>query len=106
VANGATKSEIKHPLAGGRKLVHAAIEGPESAVYYRGEGQLTNGRAVVCLPQYFEALTRQDGRTVMLTNVDGFDRLAVARQASRQVANGRFFVVSDNVSSSQVFNGK
>ncbi len=104
VADGAKKFAIKHPLKDGKTLVHASIEGPESAVYYRGEAMLVDGRAVVCLPEYFEALTRREGRTVMLTNVDGFDRLAVERQAGTQVANGRFLVVSDDVTSSQVFN--
>jgi len=104
VASGAKKSEIKHPLKAGRKVVHAAMEGPESALYYRGEAQLTNGRAVIDLPEYFEALTRPDGRTVMLTNADGFDRLAVERRGGKQVTNGQFTVVSDNSSSSQAFN--
>ena len=104
VATGAKKFAISHPLQKGKRLTHAAIEGPETAVYYRGETRLTNGRAVVCLPEYFEALTRREGRTVMLTNVDGFDRLAVERQAGAQVTNGQFIVVSENTSSSQAFN--
>jgi len=103
VARGAKKFAIKHPCKDGQTLVHAAIEGPEAAVYYRGEAQLTNGRAVVALPAYFEALTRAEARTVMLTNVDGFDRLAVVRQAGRQVAEGKFIVASESTSSSQAF---
>lgn len=103
IARGAKKFAIPHPCKAGRTLVHAAIEGPEAAVYYRGEAQLTNGRAVVSLPEYFEALTRAEGRTVMLTNVDGFDRLAVRRQAGQQVANGRFIVIAENAASSQAF---
>ena len=103
MAQGAKKFVIAHPCQADRTLVHAAIEGPEAAVYYRGEAQLANGRAVVSLPPYFEALTRMDGRTVMLTNVDGFDRLAVQRREGRQVANGQFVVISENSSSSQAF---
>ncbi len=103
VAQGAKKFAIQHPCHPSKTLVHAAIEGPEAAVYYRGEAQLTHGRAVIRLPQYFEALTSAEGRTVMLTNVDGFDRLAVQRQDGKQVANGRFTVISENVSSSQSF---
>jgi hypothetical protein len=104
VASGAKKFAIDHPTRPGRTLTHAAIEGPEAAVYYRGEGQLVGGRAVVALPEYFEALTRADGRTVMLTNVDGFDRLAIERQAGRQVADGRFVVIAENPKSTQAFN--
>ncbi len=39
----------------------------------------------------------------MLTNINGFDRLAVARQAGLQVADGGFVVISDNLASSQAF---
>jgi hypothetical protein len=103
VARGAKKFVIPHPCKKAGTLVHAAVEGPEAAVYYRGEAQLIDGRAVVRLPEYFEALTRTEGRTVMLTNVDGFDRLAVKRQGGQQVAKGEFIVISDNTASSQVF---
>ena len=103
VAQGAKKFAIPHPCQEGRMLVHAAIEGPEATVYYRGEAQLTHGRAIVSLPDYFEKLTRLEGRTVILTNVDGFDRLAIQRQDGRQVAGGEFIVISDNLASSQAF---
>jgi hypothetical protein len=103
VARGAKKFEIDHPTQPGKRLVHAAIEGPEAAVFYRGEAQLTNGRAMIELPEYFEKLTRSEGRTVLLTNLDGFDRIAVKRQSGRQVSDGRFLVISDNPGSSQAF---
>jgi hypothetical protein len=104
VARGAKKFVINHPTQPGKKLVHAAIEGPEAAVYYRGESQLRDGKAVIELPQYFEALTAPHGRTVMLTLVDGFDRLAVQRQSGTQVKDGRFIVICDNPASTQSFN--
>jgi hypothetical protein len=58
---------IDHPTKPDHSLIHACLEGPESAVYYRGEAQLEWGRATIRLPEYFEALTRQEGRTVILT---------------------------------------
>jgi hypothetical protein len=58
---------IDHPTRPSNDLVHACLEGPESAVYYRGQGRLEHGRARVVLPDYFEALTRAEGRTVQLT---------------------------------------
>jgi hypothetical protein len=58
---------IPHPAKPKHELVHACLEGPENAVYYRGQAQLKEGRATVRLPEYFEALTRQEGRTVQLT---------------------------------------
>lgn len=58
---------IEHPTKPDAYLVHACLEGPESSVYYRGRAQLSDGRAMIRLPEYFEALTRQEGRTVLLT---------------------------------------
>ena len=60
---------IDHPIdPEHRLLIHACLEGPENAVYYRGQGRLEGGRARVQLPDYFEALVRPDGRTVVLTS--------------------------------------
>jgi hypothetical protein len=103
IAAGAKKFVISHPTQPGKQLVHSAIEGPETAVYYRGEGQLANGRAEISLPEYFESLTNKEGRTVMLTNVDGFDRLSVQRQDGMQVKDGKFVVTAESPSSSQAF---
>jgi hypothetical protein len=58
---------IAHPAKPDHYLIHACLEGPESSVYYRGQAQLADGRATIRLPDYFEALTRQEGRTVLLT---------------------------------------
>lgn len=59
---------IDHPVEPETKsLKHSCIEGPEHGVYYRGEAELVNGEAVVELPDYFEALTGKEERTVFLT---------------------------------------
>lgn len=94
---------IDHPLDRSRYLVHAAIEGPEGAVYYRGSGRLEGGRARIELPEYFEALTCRGGRTIQLTNVDGFDRLAVRTQEGETIRDGAFLVMAENPASSQRF---
>jgi len=94
---------IDHPLDRDRYIVHASLEGPEGAVYYRGTARLEHGRVRIALPNYFEALTRTDGRTVTLTNVGGFDRLAVAKAGAAKVTGGAFTVVSDNPNSTQEF---
>ena len=65
--------------------------------------RLQNGRVVIYLPDYFEALVRIEGRTVMLTNMDGFERLAVQRQSGMPVRDGKLIVVSENTRSSQAF---
>lgn len=102
--NGGTKTfVIDHPGDPRRYLVHATLEGPEGAVFYRGSARLEHGRAEVALPPYFESLTHTSDRTVILTNIDGFDRLAVQTQRDGKVANGRFVVISDNPNSAQAF---
>lgn len=82
---------IPHPLDPGNKdLVHGTLEGPELAVYYRGESQLDKGQAEVGPPSYFEALVRTEGRTVQLTPLDGWSPLYV----EKGVQNGRFRVMT------------
>jgi hypothetical protein len=83
---------MAHPTAKDRMLVHACVEGPEAAVYYRGEGRLEDGAATVKLPSYFEGLTRVEGRTVQVTALcDGDDENIVALAAT-PVRKGRFGV--------------
>ena len=45
---------IDHPTNKSKYLVHACLEGPESGVYYRGRGCISEGRdsAVINLPEY------------------------------------------------------
>jgi hypothetical protein len=70
---------INHPLApDSKQLIHASLEGPETAVYYRGEAHLVRGEATIKLPDYFEALTRPEQRTVQLTPIDGWAPLFVS----------------------------
>lgn len=94
---------IDHPQRPDRYLVHATLEGPEGAVYYRGSARLERGRARVQLPGYFEALTRPEGRTILLTNLDGFDQLAVLQQDGAKIRDGVFVVASANPDSRQAF---
>ena len=58
---------IDHPLKDNYQLVHASLEGPEAGVYYRGTARLSNGKAKVTLPDYFDALTRDGETTILLT---------------------------------------
>lgn len=58
---------IDHPLYEDKHLVHACIEGPEAAVFYRGRSELVNGWAEIQLPEYFESLCAEEGRSVQLT---------------------------------------
>lgn len=113
VAAGQTKNfVIEHPLDDDLWLVHACLEGPTADVYYRGQGSLKpdNGkmsdgtvrvaRAVVELPPYFEALTREEGRTVQITPVVGFceddecDYFLPPSMGAGPVKDGKFTVYS------------
>jgi hypothetical protein len=58
---------IDHPVDEDRYLIHAAIEAPEALVMYRGTATVQDGEATVELPDYFEAATHVDGRTVQVT---------------------------------------
>lgn len=84
---------IQHPTKTNRHLIHACLEGPEAAVYYRGEGQLVDGWAEVVLPEYFEALTRREGRSVQLTCIadDPADEWCPVLHATRP-KHGKFYV--------------
>ena len=71
-----------------KRLIHSSLEGPEHAVFYRGEAKLKNGKAIIKLPDYFEALTRKEGRTVILTCKNGWSPLYV----DGEIENGKFIV--------------
>jgi len=89
---GSKNFRIAHPLEPrARQLVHAALEGPEAAVFYRGEGELRDGKVEIVLPRYFEALTRLAERTVMVTPICADDEM-VSALAATPVAGGRFRV--------------
>lgn len=93
---------IDHPTASDRYLVHAAIEGPENRVFYRGKVTLQHGQAFVALPDYFEGLTQENGRHVFLQNMSGFDKLAVKNQDGRRIKNGILHIVSQDKHSEAV----
>jgi hypothetical protein len=83
---------IDHPLdPKGKHLIHSTLEGPEKAVYYRGEAKLSKGKVTITLPAYFEALTRKEHRTVLLT-AKHTGSSAVAVLAASDVEDGKFSV--------------
>jgi hypothetical protein len=83
---------INHPLDPERRfLIHACLEGPENAIYYRGQGRLEGGHARVELPDYFEALARPDGRTVILTSCCE-ENEPISVLAASGIVNGAFNV--------------
>lgn len=95
---------IQHPLDPQNKcLVHSTLEGPELAVFYRGEAQLNQGEATIELPSYFEALTQKQHRTVLLTPIHEQGSSATSLSASH-VKEGKFTVKTiGNCNPSQKF---
>ena len=101
----ATKNfRINHPLdPEHRLLIHACLEGPENAVYYRGQGRLEGGLARVELPDYFEALARPEGRTVILTSCCE-ENEPISVLAASGIVNGAFNVrAADDRNPRQLF---
>ena len=83
---------IDHPTDRNKHLIHTTLEGPENAVFYRGTARLVDGKAEIVLPGYFEALTREEGRTVLVAPAcETLDEPASALAHSR-VRDGRFLV--------------
>lgn len=62
---------IDHPLEPQNKILrHMFVESPEALCIYRGKIALdASGEAIVALPSYFAALTKENEATVSLTSV-------------------------------------
>jgi hypothetical protein len=94
---GTKNFRIPHPLDPTKDLIHSCLEGPEAAVYYRGEGETSAGVATIALPDYFEALTRKEDRTVQITALVEDDSPTFGGQlAAGRVSNGKFNVYSED----------
>lgn len=81
---------IDHPTDNEKDLQHSTLEGPEIGVYYRGESQLINGEKTIILPDYFEALTHIENRTVLITAK--CDDKNISALAASAVRDGKFTV--------------
>ena len=93
-SGGAKGFRITHPLDDTKDLMHVAVEGPECAVFYRGESVTAGGWAEVSLPDYFEALTMPTDRTVQLTTLFEEDDEPIGPMAASRVKDGKFRVWS------------
>ena len=71
ISKGSGSFLIDHPLDPENKLLrHNFMESPENLVVYRGKIKLnSNGETKVVLPDYFEALTKENEATVTLTSI-------------------------------------
>jgi hypothetical protein len=93
---GSKNFRIPHPDPAKPELMltHAALEGPESGVYYRGEACMNRGRSVVVLPDYAGHLALPDEWTVTVTPIfdEEGDDVSVPSMAVTRLKNGKFTV--------------
>jgi hypothetical protein len=83
--------DIPHPTKPGWRIRHICLEGPESAVYYRG--RLTDSN-VIDLPEYWVGLVDPESITVNLTQIRYSQDLIVEKiEESKKV-----FIKSNNSS--------
>ena len=75
-SSGAKAFDIEHPNKSGHRLRHICIEGPESAVYYRG--RLKNEK-VIRLPRYWKDLVNIDTISIQLQPIGAHQNIIVKR---------------------------
>ena len=75
-SSGAKAFDVPHPTKNGYRLRHICIEGPESAVYYRG--RLKNQKKIV-LQKYWKDLVDIDSITVQLQSIGVHQDIIVKR---------------------------
>ena len=73
---GAKAFDIEHPSKDGHRLRHICVEGPESAIYYRG--RLKNEK-VIRLPYYWKDLVNIDTISVQLQPIGAHQDIIVKR---------------------------
>ena len=74
---------IDHPLDPKNKtLQHSFVESPEMMLIYDGRSELIDGKAVIELPSYFDALNRDDDIEYNLTSINSLCRLGIKEEVS------------------------
>ena len=88
---------IDHPIDKNKYLVHACLEGPESGVYYRGEGKIINNSCTTIeLPYYVDKLARDF--TINITQIYDENSLEDVILKCSRVLNNKFNVYGKNCS--------
>ena len=71
-ATSGTKSFIQpHPTDASKEIRFVCLEGNESGTYFRGSGKLSNGYAVIDVPEDFRLVSESEGLTTQVTAVGG-----------------------------------
>ena len=86
---------VPHPDRSDSDIVYAAIEGPEAAAYVRGSAHLSNGEAVIELPDHFTSIASGEGLTVLVTPNSAeslglaVEEKSIERIRIRELSNGK-----------------
>jgi len=84
---------IDHPTNENKYLVHVCLEGPESGVYYRGEGEIVNNlHTTIHLPAYVERLATEF--TIQVTQI--YSGKKMEPLYTSRVENNSFVVYGEN----------
>lgn len=75
-----------HPYELNKEIAYACLEGGESGTYCRGTAQLTNGAAIVNLPEHFGLVTSDDAITVQITPLGECKGLYVESKSTTKIA--------------------
>jgi hypothetical protein len=94
VIGGSKNFAVPDPIDDEMMLIHSCLEGPEIGVFYRGEGVTAGGWAEITLPEYFEALTFPEDRSVLLTALFEEEDEPISSLAASRVKDGKFKVWS------------
>jgi hypothetical protein len=76
---------MQHPADPGIGIFYAALEGPEAGTYVRGTTRVTDGEAVIRLPEHFIMVTHPEGLTVSLTAVGQWLELYVVEKSTSRI---------------------
>ena len=100
--NAAKTFVIPHPTNNNKYLVHACLEGPETAVFYRGKGEiLNNSNTTINLPHYASLIAKDF--TIQITPVyDG----SIKNYNTSEVENNSFNVYGINGKFNWLVHGK
>ncbi len=92
LSKGGGSFMIDHPLDPENKILrHSFVESPDMMLIYKGRDQLKNKEAVIKLPDYFNALNRDDNMEYSLTPINSLCRLGI----KKEVNNNEFIVFGD-----------
>ena len=92
-ASSAKTFVIDHPTNDNKYLVHVCLEGPESGVYYRGEGEIVNNlHTTIHLPAYVERLATEF--TIQITQI--YSGKKMEPLYTSRVENNSFVVYGEN----------